>query len=423
MRDLLQEIWESLRRNKMRTCLTGLAVAWGIFMLIVLLGAGNGLLNAFLNDGDDFASNTMMVGGGVTSKPYDGLKQGRRIRITDKDIDILRQPRFADKVDLVSTSLSRSGYTMTYGRRYFNNVSLNGTLPGDVEMNRVQMLAGRFINDRDIAEKRKVIIITHLHAKNFLSGDTDYDKLLGQRVKVGNLSFTIVGVRHAEENRDDRSLYVPYTAVKAIFGLGDEVDDITFSFHGLTTEAESDAFENQVRTAFATAHRAAPDDRRAIWVWNRFSQNLQMEKAKGILITALWIIGLFTLVSGVVGVSNIMLITVKERTHEFGIRKALGARPGSILKLIVTESVLITAFFGYIGMLLGMVACQILDATVGQSKVEMFGQSIKMLDNPTVGIGTALGATIVLIIAGTLAGIFPASQAARVKPIEALRAE
>ena len=148
-----------------------------------------------------------------------------------------------------------------------------------------------------------------------------------------------------------------------------------------------------------------------------------MEKAKGILITALWIIGLFTLVSGVVGVSNIMLITVKERTHEFGIRKALGARPGSILKLIVTESVLITAFFGYIGMLLGMVACQILDATVGQSKVEMFGQSIKMLDNPTVGIGTALGATIVLIIAGTLAGIFPASQAARVKPIEALRAE
>ena len=290
MRDLLQEIWESLRRNKMRTCLTGLAVAWGIFMLIVLLGAGNGLLNAFLNDGDSFASNTMMVGGGVTSKPYDGLKQGRRIRITDKDIDILRQPRFADKVDLVSTSLSRSGYTMTYGRRYFNNVSLNGTLPGDVEMNRVQMLAGRFINDRDITEKRKVIIITHLHAKNFLSGDTDYDKLLGQRVKVGNLSFTIVGVRHAEENRDDRSLYVPYTAVKAIFGLGDEVDDITFSFHGLTTEAESDAFENQVRTAFATAHRAAPDDRRAIWVWNRFSQNLQMEKAKGILITALWII-------------------------------------------------------------------------------------------------------------------------------------
>ena len=148
-----------------------------------------------------------------------------------------------------------------------------------------------------------------------------------------------------------------------------------------------------------------------------------MNKGRSILLTALWIIGLFTLVSGIVGVSNIMLITVKERTHEFGIRKAIGARPGSILKLIVTESVLITAFFGYIGMLLGMIACQILDMTVGQSKMEIFGQSVKMLDNPTVGLGTAIGATVVLIVAGTIAGIFPAMQAAKVKPIEALRAE
>ena len=390
MRDLLQEIWESLRRNKVRTCLTGLAVAWGIFMLIVLLGAGNGLLNAFMNDSDNFASNTMKVYGGYTSKPYDGLKQDRRIRITDKDADLLRQPPFSEKVDLISETLVRSGYTMTYGRRYFTNVSLNATFPGDAEMNRVQMVAGRFINDKDIQDKRKVIIITHLHAKNFLAGGTDYDRLVGDKVKVGNLSFTIIGVRHGEENTDDRELYVPYTTVKSIFGLSDEVDAITFSFHGLKTEAESEAFENQVRTAFNTAHRAAPDDKRAVPIWNRFSQYLQMEKGTGILMTALWIIGLFTLVSGIVGVSNIMLIT---------------------------------AFFGYIGMLLGMVACEILDATVGQSKVELFGQSIKMLDNPTVGLGTALGATVVLIVAGTIAGIFPARQAAKVKPIEALRAE
>ena len=423
MRDLLQEIWESLRRNKMRTCLTGLAVAWGIFMLIVLLGAGNGLLNAFMNDSDNFASNTMKVYGGYTSKPYDGLKQDRRIRITDKDAGLLRQPPFSEKVDVISETLVRSGYTMTYGRRYFTNVSLNATFPGDAEMNRVQMVAGRFINDKDIQDKRKVIIITHLHAKNFLAGGTDYDRLVGDKVKVGNLSFTIIGVRHGEENTDDRELYVPYSTLKSIFGLNDEVDAITFSFHGLTTQAESDAFENQVRTAFNTAHRAAPDDSRAVWIWNRFSQNLQMEKGTGILMTALWIIGLFTLVSGIVGVSNIMLITVKERTHEFGIRKALGARPGNILKLIVTESVLITAFFGYIGMLLGMIACKVLDLTVGQSKVEIFGESFKMLENPTVGLSTAIGATVVLIIAGTVAGIFPAMKAAKVKPIEALRAE
>ena len=423
MRDLLHEIWESLRRNKVRTSLTGLAVAWGIFMLIVLLGAGNGLLNAFMNDSDDFASNTMEVGGGRTSKPYAGYKQGRRIQVVDEDMDLLREEPFSDKVDLVSANVSRSGYTMTYGRRYFNNVTLNGTLPGDAEMNRVRMEAGRFINEKDITDKRKVIIITHMHAKNFLTGGTDYERLLGQKVNVGNLSFTIVGVRHGDENRDDRELYVPYTTIKSIFALGDAVDGITFSFHGLTTKEESEEFEDQVRTAFNTAHSAAPDDKRAVWVWNRFSQYLQMNKATGILMTALWIIGLFTLVSGIVGVSNIMLITVKERTHEFGIRKALGARPGSILKLIVTESVLITAFFGYIGMLLGMISCQILDATVGQSKVEIFGESIKMLDNPTVGLSTAIGATVVLIVAGTIAGIFPARQAAKVKPIEALRAE
>ena len=423
MHDLFIEIWESVRRNKVRTCLTGLAVAWGIFMLIVLLGAGNGLMNAFMNDGEEFASNTMMVGGGYTSKPYDGLKQGRRISLTDHDVDLLKTGPLSDRIDLVSSSVSKGGYTMTYGRRYFTNVTLNGTFPGDIEMNRVKMDAGRFINDKDIKEKRKAIIITHLHAKNFLSGGTDFDRLLGQKVKVGNLSFTIVGVRHGMENEDDRDLYVPYTTIKSIFGLNENVDAITMSFHGLTNEAESDIFENEVRTTLNAAHRAAPDDRRAVWIWNRFKQNLQMNKGRSILLTALWIIGLFTLVSGIVGVSNIMLITVKERTHEFGIRKAIGARPGSILKLIVTESVLITAFFGYIGMLLGMIACQILDMTVGQSKMEIFGQSIKMLDNPTVGLGTAIGATVVLIVAGTIAGIFPAMQAAKVKPIEALRAE
>ena len=423
MRDLLQEIWESLRRNKVRTCLTGLAVAWGIFMLIVLLGAGNGLLNAFMNDSEGFATNTMLVGGGRTSKPYAGYKQGRRIQVVEEDMEMLRQKPFSDKVDLVSASVAKAGYTMTYGRRYFNNVQLYGTLPGDAVMNAVKMEAGRFINEKDITDRRKVIIITHLHAKNFLSGSTDYEKLLGQRVNVGNLSFTIVGVRHGAENTDDRELYVPYTTIQSIYGLGNAVDGITFSFHGLTTKEESDEFEAQVRTAFNNAHRAAPDDRRAVWISNRFSQYLQMNKATSILMTALWIIGLFTLVSGIVGVSNIMLITVKERTHEFGIRKALGARPGSILKLIVAESVLVTAFFGYIGMLLGMIACQILDATVGQSKVEIFGESIKMLDNPTIGLSTAIGATIVLIVAGTIAGIFPARQAAKVKPIEALRAE
>ena len=423
MRDLFIEIWESIRRNKVRTCLTGLAVAWGIFMLIVLLGAGNGLLNAFVGDIGDFAANTMEVYGGITSKPYDGLKQGRRIQLTDQDIEMLRQPAFSDRVDDVSTQSTQGGYTMTYGRRYFRNVTLTGSMPGAKEMNRIQMHAGRFINEKDMEARRKVAVITHLHAKNFLAGGTDYEQLLGKRIKVGNLSFVIVGIRHGAENEDDRAVNIPYSTYKNLFAMGNRIDEINLSFHGLETEAEAQAFEDDVRASLNAAHRVAPDDNRAFWIFNRFTQNIQMEKGRSLLLTALWIIGLFTLISGIVGVSNIMLITVKERTHEFGIRKAIGAKPGHILKLIVTESILITAFFGYIGMLLGMIACQILDMTVGQSKVEIFGQSFKMLENPTVGLGTAVGATIVLIVAGTIAGIFPARQAAKVKPIEALRAE
>lgn len=422
MNDLFKEIWESVRRNKLRTALTGLAVSWGIFMLIVLLGAGNGLINAFLSDALDVATNTMMVGAGRTSKPYGGYQQNRRVHMKESDMEILKTGPFADKVDQISTSISRSGYTMTYGKRYFKDMSINATMPGDFEMNKVEMLEGRFINETDLKTARKVVILPHLIAKNFLKGSTDYERLIGERVKIGNMSFQVIGIRHGAENQNDNQLYVPYTTVKTLFGLADRVDQITFSFHGLSTKEENEEFEKQLTAALNTAHGAAPDDRSATWIWNRFTDNMQMEKGMGIIRTALWIIGLFTLLSGIVGVSNIMLITVKERTHEFGIRKAIGASPWDITKLILAESVSITAIFGYIGMILGLVACEILNATVGQSSMEIFGNSIQLLKNPTVGVSTALGATIVLIVAGTIAGLFPARNAAKVKPIEALMA-
>jgi putative ABC transport system permease protein len=423
MHDLFTEMWESVRRNKLRTCLTGFAVAWGIFIIIVLLGAGNGLMGAFTQGGERFASNTMMMGGGVTSKPYDGLKTGRRIRLKESDMEMLSQEPFSQYVDQVTTSHTQGGYTLTYGRRYFNNVSLSGTFPGYALMNRMELLAGRFINDTDIAEKRKVIVLNHRIAKNFLLGGTDYERLLGEYVKVGQFSFLVVGIRRTEANTDDRDLYVPYTTVKTIFGFDNHIDQMTFTFHGLESEEANDEFERTLKAAVNTAHRAAPDDESATWIWNRFTQNLQMEKGAGILRTALWIIGLFTLLGGIVGVSNIMLITVKERTHEFGIRKAIGARPWSIMKLIVAESISITALFGYIGMALGMGACVLMDKTLGESSMDVFGEQIRMLVNPTVGIDVAIEATLVLIIAGTLAGLAPARKAAKVRPIEALRDE
>ena len=422
MQDLITEIWESIRRNKLRTTLTGFSVAWGIFMIIVLLGAGNGLMNSFNQDSEGYASNTMEIYPSVTSQPYQGYKTGRYMTLSDQDMTFLAR-QFPDIIDQVTTSVSRSGFNITYNKKYLKGMNLNGTFPGHATMEHIKVLAGRFINNLDIAQKRKVIVITHLTAKNFLEGGKDYNSLIGKKVKVGNLVFTIVGVRQAAENRNDRDLFIPYTTAKSIFGMTNDLDLIAFTFNGLETEQENDAFEQRIKHILNSRHNAAPDDESAYYIWNQFTQNMQMNKGRKILNTGLWIIGLFTLLGGVVGVSNIMLITVKERTHEFGIRKAIGAKPWNITKLIITESVAITAFFGYIGMVLGMIACIIMDQTIGQESMDVFGQSIRLLINPTVGLSEAIKSTVLLVVAGTVAGLFPALKAARVRPIEALRAD
>lgn len=217
--------------------------------------------------------------------------------------------------------------------------------------------------------------------------------------------------------------YTAFTTLRTMYNRGDDVGNIEFTFHGLQTEQNNENFEKQYKARLNKNHRAAPDDEEAVWVWNRFTQNMQMEQGMSILRTALWVIGLFTLLSGIVGVSNIMLITVKERTREFGIRKAIGAKPASILRLIIIESVIITTLFGYIGMLLGVAANQYMDATIGHEQVNTGLFTATMFVNPTVGIGVCLEATLVMILAGTLAGLVPARKAARIRPIEALRSE
>ena len=421
MKDIFTEIWESVRRNKLRTCLTGFAVSWGIFMLIVLLGAGNGLQNSFRQGGGDFASNTMMAYAGRTSKPYDGLKEGRRISLDEKDVALTGSNVFADHIDQVIATVSTSG-TMTYGKKSVS-VTIEGNYPERQQMEKINLLAGRYVNQKDIDDMRKVIILPQNTAESLLPDNTPVSNILGKHVKVGTLAYLVVGITKSDRMRGSNLAAAPFTTIKAIYGKGEDIDDITFTFHGLKTEKENEAFEKQYRAAVNLRHRAAPDDPRALWIWNRFTQNLQMNTISSILNVALWIIGLFTLLGGIVGVSNIMLITVKERTQEFGIRKAIGASPWDITKLILAESVTITAVFGYIGMFLGMLACQVLDKTVGQASMSIMDEQVSMLVNPTVGLDVAIEATIVLIIAGTLAGLFPARKASRVRPIEALRAE
>ena len=421
MRDVFTEIWESVRRNKLRTTLTGFAVSWGIFMLIVLLGAGNGLMNSFMMGGSGFSTNSVSVGGGWTSKPYDGYRQGRRIKLDDGDIAATASEAFADHVEAVTATVGTSA-TVSLGKKSFSGY-IDGQYPAIKEMSKIEIRAGRFLNDKDIAEKRKVVVLPENTAENLLENGQSAASLIGRNVKIGSLAFTVVGISKSDRMRNDNLLYAPFTTVKTVYGKGQEIGGITFSTKNLRTEADNEDFERRYKAVINQRHHAAPDDERAVWVWNRAHQDVQMQKGRGILSTALWIIGLFTLLGGIVGVSNIMLITVKERTHEFGIRKAIGASPWSITKLIIAESVSITAFFGYLGMFLGMLTCTILDKTLGQATMAVGDEQIAMLVNPTVGLDTALEATLVLIVAGTIAGLFPARRAAQVRPIEALRSE
>ena len=424
MRDIFTEIWSTARRNKLRTSLTGFAVAWGIFMLIVLLGAGNGLINANLKQTDRFLSSSMVVFGGETSKPYQGMKEGRWIRLQARDIETTDKS-FRQTIDEVGAQYN-TGATISLGQQYIST-SLSGVYPNHNKIDKVEMMLGRFINDIDIQESRKVIILSNKQAKELLNARTDkqqeLSRLIGQYVNVGSFAFKVVGIYKENENgRADA--FSSYTAVKRIYGANtDDAGRIEFTFHGLPTEEANEDFEKDYRQRINANHQAHPEDESAIWLWNRYSDNLQMQTGIGIIRTALWVVGLFTLLSGIVGVSNIMLITVKERTHEFGIRKAIGAKPWSILKLIIIESVIITTFFGYIGMVLGVAANEYMDATLGHNTIDTGIFKATMFVDPTVGLDVCLEATMVMIVAGTIAGLIPAYKASRIRPIEALRAD
>lgn len=420
MRDFLNEIWNSAKRNKLRTALTGFAVSWGIFILIVLLGAGNGLMNAFQQNGADFASNVMVVWGGFTTKPYNGLQEGRHLDLNDNDIKITRSGLFADHIDKVTASAEKSSLSMNYKDNYVS-VSLCGCYPEYQEMEGLKMLAGRFINQNDMHLKRKCIVLPSSYVQTLLGDTADCNDIVGKQISVGNILYQAVGVYKKRDNMGSNSVYMPFTTYQIVFGSFNYADDISFTFHGLNTEEENEQFERQYRATLNEAHKADPEDEGTFWIWNRFTQNLQMEKGNSLIQKALWITGLFTLFGGIVGVSNIMLITVRERTYEFGIRKAIGATPWAIMKLIVMESVAITAFFGYLGMIAGLLACEVMKRTVGSNTLDMFGQPVQIFVNPSVGIDVAIGVSVVLVIAGTLAGLSPALKAARIRPVEALK--
>ena len=419
MRELIKEIWSTSKRNKLRTSLTGFAVAWGIFMLIFLLGAGNGLINAQLQQSTRFLANSMRVFPGETSKAYKGLKEGRSITLNDKDI-LISNKTYGQYVDDVGGRLEQYNVNINYGDNYVASQSLVGVAPTHPKIDKTELIAGRFINEIDMKEQRKNVVLSRSQAKEL---SKDYRSLVGKNVKISNLNFQVVGIYKDDESRNNTDAFIAYSTIKTIYAKGDDAGSLEFTIKNLKTKEDNEQFEKNYRASINNNHQAAPDDERTIWLWNRYMDNIQMNQGIAIMQTALWIVGLFTLLSGIVGVSNIMLITVKERTREFGVRNAIGAKPWSILKLIITESIIITSFFGYIGMVCGVAANEIMDATIGHTTVDTGLFKAAMFVNPTVGIGTCIGATITIVIAGTIAGLIPAIKAARIRPIEALRAE
>lgn len=416
MSDLLQEILGTVMRNKLRTVLTGLSVAWGIFILIVLLGAGNGLIHAFELNSGNVVMNSVKVYPGTTTKPWQGMQEGRNVELEQEDCR-LTAVCFPDNIMEVGATVSQNAVDITYGKDHVS-ITLEGVMPSLVQIEGIKLVEGRFINQLDMQGNRKVMV---LHKKT-VEMLFPRESALGKMIKVNGLAFKVVGI-YDDQNFFSPSVYVPYNTLSLLYAKGNLVDNLMFTTRGLTDEKTNEHFEDDFRTMLAHRHQFDASDNGAVWIWNRFTQYLQQQQATSILHIAIWVIGIFTLISGIVGVSNIMLITVRERTHEFGIRKALGASPFSILRLIIAESVLITTFFGYVGMVAGILATEYMDRLFGQQTVDVGVFSATVFHNPTVDISVAIQATLTLIIAGTLAGFFPARKAVMIRPIEALRAD
>ncbi len=406
MFDLVREIGQTLRNNRLRTVLTGISVSWGIFMLIVLLGASRGVTNYFEYAMSSQSNNVISFWSGVTSMPYKGYKDGRYIGLKSSDIDAILHDN-PGKVSNVIAFASVDTAKISTSLDVLTN-GFEAVYPGAQATNGIEMSHGRFINERDIADARRVIVLAAKNARLLFGSDS---LAVGKTVQSLGLAWTVAGVY---DHRWRSQSMVPYTAYKAVTGNTDDAYELDVTVEGLETEADGKAAEKSIRTTLAQRHEFHPDDPNAVWVWNSFTSYLTNKAANRYLELAVWVIGIFTLLTGIVGVSNIMFVSVRERTHEIGIRRAIGAKPRSVLAQILAESVAVTAIFGYIGIVAGTFVLQIIASVIGD---------VDGFRNPTVDISIAVKVTVALIVAGAVAGLFPALKAIKVKPVEALRDE
>jgi putative ABC transport system permease protein len=418
------EIWSTMKKNKLRTFLTGFSVSWGIFMLIVLLAAGNGLQHGIEFNFRNMATNLCYCWPRYTRMPYKGMNANRRLEFTMADVrDIAR---YHPETRLISPIVYRND-TMSFNKEYFTgelySVSEDYSSIVYVPVNAGN---GRFINAVDVAQRRKVVVISPRIATVLFRDSIDP---LGKHIKIGGGMFQVVGVYEDEQKSTSSPAYIPFTTGQAIFGGGYHVDEIAFTIEGVNTKLEQEAFEKRLKERLAQRHRFDPEDIGAIGFYSAGEEFIMWRGMTGGIAFFIWIIGIGTLMGGVVGVSNIMLITVRERTREFGIRKAIGAKPSSILSLIIIESVLVTAVFGYIGMVMGIGLSEGIDYVMDMTGANAGATGAASRDNttvfrhPTVDLGIAMAATGVLVVAGVLAGYFPARKAVKISAIDAIRNE
>ncbi len=409
-RDKWQEIFGTIRKNKLRTFLTAVSVAWGIFVLIILLGCGKALRNSaedsFLRD----AINSLNVEGGQTSIAYNGFKIGRTIQLTTEDYELIRSK--VNNLEYVSAAYSgrtEGGSRLLSYKNQHGAFLVRACLPDHQMLENAEQISGRFINKKDVDEFRKVCTIGVPVKKALFLGEDPINKF----IDVGGIPFKVVGVFVDPGDRDNDRIYIPLSTAQRAFNGKNNVEVVWTSIKK-DPAVNSEELVSQTRSLLASKYHFSPADLNAVRIenWSLEYERI-MNMFSGIELF-IWIIGIFTLIAGVVGVSNIMMIVVKERTKEIGIRKAIGATPFSIVMLIVQEAIFITGIAGYIGLMLGT---GLLQAMV------YFKMEGEFFHRPEVDLSAAIIATIIIIIAGALAGLFPAMRAAKVQPIEALRTE
>ncbi len=413
----IQEILAALSHNKLRTFLTGLSVSWGIFILIILMSAGNGLKNGVMSNFSSRASNTVQLWPGTTSKPYRGLQSGRRMSLTNKEYETVSS---LNETQGQSAVISTSA-TIVYGSES-SNYYINGVEPvyADIFNMEFKKDSGRFINELDLKNNHKVIVLDKKVAERIFKNKPP----IGEYVKVGSVMFRVIGINSKKAEWGDGEAYIPATTAGLIFKPDRKMSTIVFTVDELKTSEENERFNEKLRAEVSTTMQFDPEDQNALWLRNSQREYIETMKVFSAISIFVNIIGILTLIAGVVGVSNIMLVSVKERTREFGIRKALGAPPAAILRSVIIESILITAIFGYLGMIVGIGITEVVSFVMESGAAAGGdGPEMSVFKNPSVDLKYIFFATLVLLIAGVIAGYMPARRAVKVKPIEAMREE